>query len=109
MVTGGGSGGAARGGGARTGVLMRVARQRAADGLPGGWDDPAVRDRLIRLWCEEQVRGWTNQRVRARIASGLAPGPESSIGKGHGTDLNQPLQPPPPALPALSATPWPAP
>jgi alkylation response protein AidB-like acyl-CoA dehydrogenase len=107
MVSGAGSGGVDRVGGASTAHLMRLARQRAADGLPGGWDDPAVRDRLIRLWCEEQVRGWTNQRVRARIASGLAPGPESSIGKVHGSELNQRVQAAAADLLGASGTAWP--
>jgi alkylation response protein AidB-like acyl-CoA dehydrogenase len=107
MVSGAGSGGVDRVGGASTAHLMRLARQRAADGLPGGWDDPAVRDRLIRLWCEEQVRGWTNQRVRARIASGLAPGPESSIGKVHGSELNQRVQAAAADLLGAAGTAWP--
>ena len=92
MVSGAGSGGVDRIGGASTAHLIRLARRRAAGGLPGSWNEPAVRERLVRLWCEEQVRAWTNQRVRARIASGRPPGPESSIGKVHGTDLNQRVQ-----------------
>jgi alkylation response protein AidB-like acyl-CoA dehydrogenase len=107
MVSGAGSGGVDRVGGVSTAHLMRLARQRAAEGLPGGWGEPAVRDRLIRLWCEEQVRGWTNQRVRARIASGLAPGPESSIGKVHGAELNQRVQAAAADLLGASGVAWP--
>ena len=107
MVSGAGSGGVNRVGGASTAHLIRLARQRSADGLSGGWDDPVVRDRLIRLWCEEQVRGWTNQRVRARIASGLAPGPESSVGKVHASELNQRVQAAAADLLGASGVAWP--
>lgn len=92
MVSGASSGGVDRIGGGSTRHLIRLARQTSARGLPGGWDDPQVRDRLVRLYCEERVRAWTNQRVRARVAQGRAPGPESSIGKVHAAELNQRVQ-----------------
>ena len=38
------------------------------------------------------MRAWTNERIRARLASGRPPGPESSVGKVHGADLNQRVQ-----------------
>jgi alkylation response protein AidB-like acyl-CoA dehydrogenase len=47
---------------------------------------------VVRLWCEEQVRGWTNQRVRVQLRAGRPPGPESSIGKVHQGELNQRIQ-----------------
>jgi alkylation response protein AidB-like acyl-CoA dehydrogenase len=92
MVSGTGSGGVDRIGGASTRALVRLARQMSADGLPGGWDDPRTRDRLVRLYCEERARAWTNQRVRAGLAAGRAPGAESSIGKVHASELNQRIQ-----------------
>jgi alkylation response protein AidB-like acyl-CoA dehydrogenase len=92
MVSGASSGGVDRIGGGSTRHLIRLARQLSADGGPGGWDDPAVRGRLVRLYCEERARAWTNQRVRAGVARGQVPGPESSIGKVHGTELNQRVQ-----------------
>jgi alkylation response protein AidB-like acyl-CoA dehydrogenase len=92
MVSGAGSGGVDRIGGGSTRQLIRLARQLSARGLPGGWDDPRVRDRLVRLYCEERVRAWTNHRVRARVAQGRGPGPESSIGKVHAAELNQRVQ-----------------
>ena len=92
MVSGAGSGGVDRVGGGSTRQLIRAARALTAAGRPGGWDDPRVRDRLVRLYCEERVRGWTNRRVRARVASGRAPGPESSIGKVAAAELNQRVQ-----------------
>lgn len=92
MVSGSGSGGVDRIGGVSARALVRLARKVSADGLPGGWDDVRTRDRLVRLYCEERARGWTNQRIRARIAAGRSPGPESSIGKVHGAELNQRIQ-----------------
>jgi alkylation response protein AidB-like acyl-CoA dehydrogenase len=92
MVSGASSGGVDRIGGGSTRHLIRLARQLSAGGGPGGWDDPAVRGRLVRLYCEERARAWTNQRVRAGVARGRSPGPESSIGKVHGTELNQRVQ-----------------
>lgn len=92
MVSGAGSGGVDRVGGASAGRLIRLAHARDAGGLPGGWSERGVRDKLIKLWCEERVRAWTNQRVRAQMSNNLAPGPESSIGKVHGADLNQRIQ-----------------
>jgi alkylation response protein AidB-like acyl-CoA dehydrogenase len=86
MVAGSGSGGVDRIGGSGVGRLLEVARAR------GRTEDPVVRQRLAALWSEERVREWTNQRVRARARVGLAPGPESSIGKVHGAELNQRVQ-----------------
>jgi alkylation response protein AidB-like acyl-CoA dehydrogenase len=107
MVSGASSGGVDRIGGASTLHLIRLARRLAADGLPGGWDDPLVRDRLVRLYCEERVRSWTNQRVRARVAQNRAPGPESSIGKVHAAELNQRVQAAAAALLGAAGAAWP--
>ena len=92
MVSGSGSGGVDRIGGSGVARLIRRARERADAGLPGGWDDPIRRQELMRLHCEETIRGWTNQRVRAQLKAGRSPGPESSIGKVHQGDLNQRVQ-----------------
>ena len=92
MVAGAGSGGVDRIGGGSVAHLVRLARRRSADGLDQGWADTEVRHRITRLWCEERVRAWTNERIRARLASGRPPGPESSVGKVHGADLNQRVQ-----------------
>ena len=73
-------------GGSGVGRLLRLARER------GRASDPVVRQRLARLWCDEKVREWTNQRVRANARAGRPPGAESSIGKVHGAELNQRVQ-----------------
>ena len=92
MVSGAGSGGVDRIGGSGAASLVRLAKRLSAEGRAGGWDDPVRREQVVRLWCEEQVRGWTNQRVRAQLRAGRSPGPESSIGKVHQGELNQRIQ-----------------
>ncbi|MDX6215153.1 MAG: hypothetical protein QOG99_737 [Frankiales bacterium] len=106
MVSGAGSGGVDRIGGSGAGRLLRLAQARSAAGLPGGWDDSLVRDTLVRLWMEEQIRSWTNDRVREGLKAGLAPGPESSIGKVAGSELNQRIQAAAADLLGADATAW---
>ena len=86
MVSGSGSGGVDRIGGSGTEALIREARAL------GRWDEPLVRQALMAVYSEEQIRGWTNQRVRAGLKAGRPPGPESSIGKVHQGALNQRIQ-----------------
>ncbi|HEX8802641.1 MAG TPA: acyl-CoA dehydrogenase family protein, partial [Acidimicrobiales bacterium] len=92
MVSGSGSGGVDRIGGSGAARLVGAARALSAAGRPGGWDDPVVRQRIVGLLSEERIRDWTNQRVRAGLKAGRAPGPESSIGKVHQGGLNQRIQ-----------------
>src|SRR5690606_14599198 len=56
------------------------------------WDEPVVRQQIMKLLSEERIRAWTNQRVRAGLKAGRSPGPESSIGKVHQGSLNQRMQ-----------------
>jgi alkylation response protein AidB-like acyl-CoA dehydrogenase len=92
MVAGSDSEGVGRIGGAGVGALIELAHRNSAQGRPGGWDDPVVREQLMRLYSEEQARAWTNQRVRAQRKAGRPVGPESSIGKVHQSLLNQRIQ-----------------
>jgi alkylation response protein AidB-like acyl-CoA dehydrogenase len=92
MVAGSGSGGVDRIGGSGAESLVRLAKELSARGHPGGWDNPVRRNEVVRLWCEERVREWTNLRVRAQLRAGRSPGPESSIGKIHQGELNQRIQ-----------------
>ena len=84
MVAGSGSGGVDRIGGGSIESLINQARQVGIG--------PVQRDRLMRLYCEEKVRSWTNDRVRATVKAGGTPGPAASIGKVHQSLLNQALQ-----------------
>jgi alkylation response protein AidB-like acyl-CoA dehydrogenase len=92
MVSGAGSGGVDRIGGSGVGYLIGLAQRRSAQGGPGGWDDPVSRDLIMRLYCEERIREWTNLRVRGQVRAGRSPGPESSVGKVHQGALNQRIQ-----------------
>jgi alkylation response protein AidB-like acyl-CoA dehydrogenase len=86
MVAGSGSGGVDRIGGRGIDHLLALARERGRAG------DPLVRQDLMRVYSEERIRDWTNQRTRAHAKAGRAPGPESSIGKVHQGALNQRMQ-----------------
>ena len=86
MVSGAGSGGVDRIGGLGVDHLLDLARR---SGLSG---DSVVRQDLMRVFSEERIRDWTNQRVRAQLKAGRTPGPESSIGKVHQGGLNQRVQ-----------------
>ena len=86
MVSGSGSGGMGRLGGSSTERLITLAQEC------GRWDDPVVRHKVMRLWAQEQIRGWTNTRVRAALSAGQSPGAASSIGKVHQATLNQQIQ-----------------
>ena len=84
MVAGTGSGGVDRIGGGGVDSLLNQARQAGVG--------PVERDRLMRLYSEEKIRAWTNDRVRATVKAGGTPGPAASIGKVQQSQLNQALQ-----------------
>jgi alkylation response protein AidB-like acyl-CoA dehydrogenase len=86
MVSGSGSGGMGRLGGSSADRLITLAQET------GRWDDPVVRNKVMRLWAQEQIRGWTNARVRSALSAGQSPGAASSIGKVHQATLNQQIQ-----------------
>lgn len=86
MVSGSGSGGMGRLGGSSAERLITLAQET------GRWSDPVIRGKVMRLWAQEQIRGWTNARVRAALAAGQSPGAASSIGKVHQATLNQQIQ-----------------
>ena len=91
MVSGAGSGGVDRIGGSGAERLV-VAAQAGIAGLPGGADDPVVRQRLgVRSPRSASGRGPTSG-SGGGLRAGRSPGPESSIGKVHQGDLNQRIQ-----------------
>jgi alkylation response protein AidB-like acyl-CoA dehydrogenase len=102
MVSGSGSGGMGRLGGSSTERLITLAQEC------GRWDDPVVRHKVMRLWAQEQIRGWTNARVRAALSAGQSPGAASSIGKVHQATLNQQIQDLMVNLLGTAAVAWPA-
>jgi alkylation response protein AidB-like acyl-CoA dehydrogenase len=102
MVSGSGSGGMGRLGGSSAARLITLAQET------GQWDDSVVRHRVMRLWAQEQIRGWTNARVRAALSAGQSPGAASSIGKIHQATLNQQIQDLMVDLLGTAAVAWPA-
>jgi alkylation response protein AidB-like acyl-CoA dehydrogenase len=86
MVSGAGSGGVDRIGGRGVDHALALARRAGREHAP------LVRQELMRVYSEERIRDWTNQRVRAQVKAGRAPGPESSVGKVHAGALNQRIQ-----------------
>jgi alkylation response protein AidB-like acyl-CoA dehydrogenase len=86
MVAGAGSGGVDRIGGSGADKLIALARRT------GAWEDPKVRQAVMEVWSEEQIRAWTNARVRATVKAGGTPGPAASIGKVLQGRLNQRIQ-----------------
>lgn len=106
MVSGSGSGGVDRIGGGGISYLIDLAKTPRVPGGAPPISEPSTRDSLMRLYSEEKVREWTNQRVRDRARAGRSPGPESSIGKVHQGGLNQRMQEMAVDLLGLSATAW---
>ena len=100
MVAGAGSGGVDRIGGGGIHSLLNHARHAGIG--------PVERDRLMRLYCEEKVRAWTNERVRATVKAGGTPGPAASIGKVHQGRLNQALQLAAADLMGMGSVAWPS-
>ena len=86
MVSGSGSGGVGRIGGASAERLVERAKELGRTG------EPVLRQRLLSVYAEEKVREWTNARVRAAVRAGGTPGAASSIGKVHQGALNQRIQ-----------------
>jgi alkylation response protein AidB-like acyl-CoA dehydrogenase len=102
MVSGSGSGGMGRLGGSSAQRLVSLARET------GRWHDPVMRSKIMRLWAQEQIRGWTNARVRAALSAGQSPGAASSIGKVHQATLNQQIQDLMVDILGTAAVAWPA-
>lgn len=102
MVSGSGSGGMGRLGGSSAQRLITLAQET------GRWSDPVIRAKVMRLWAQEKVRGWTNNRVRAALKAGQSPGAASSIGKVHQATLNQQIQDLMVDLSGTAALAWPA-
>lgn len=99
MSAGSGSGGMERIGGMGADHLL--------DRVRGTNPSPVVRQRIMRVYIEERIRRWTNDRVRATVKAGGTPGPAASIGKVHQGSLNQSIQRAATDLLGLDAIAWP--
>jgi len=68
--------------------LLRLAR-RYVGPETGRLADPVLRDRLIQVELDQQALDLTLSRSRDRLKAGQPPGPEASIFKLYGTEVNQ--------------------
>ena len=68
--------------------LIDMARHYLPDGA-GGVGDPLVRDRVAQVEIDQQCLDLTLARSREQVKIGRPPGPETSIFKLYGTELNQ--------------------
>ncbi len=69
--------------------LLGMARRYLPAGDDGRLGDAVLRDRLTQLELDQLALDLTLSRSRDRLKAGQAPGPETSIFKLYGTELNQ--------------------
>jgi alkylation response protein AidB-like acyl-CoA dehydrogenase len=74
--------------GSTSGVSRPNAERLVEEAVKRGiWEDPLVRQTLMRLWCEETTKSLVSMRTRAEMKAGRAPGPGGSLGKLHGARI----------------------
>jgi alkylation response protein AidB-like acyl-CoA dehydrogenase len=81
---GGGSGGQIR-------QLVKLAKSVKRNGRPA-WEDKEVRQRIVQLMTEAEALKYTGYRQLTRRLKGLPPGPEGSMMKLCGSELNLRIQ-----------------
>jgi alkylation response protein AidB-like acyl-CoA dehydrogenase len=69
--------------------LLRMARRYLPSSDDGRLLDPVLRDRLTQVELDQLCLDLTLSRSRDRLKAGQPPGPEASIFKLYGTELNQ--------------------
>jgi alkylation response protein AidB-like acyl-CoA dehydrogenase len=69
--------------------LLRMARQYLPSDGDGRLQDAVLRDRLTQVELDQLALDLTLSRSRDRLKAGQPPGPEASIFKLYGTELNQ--------------------
>ena len=83
--------GAGGGTGGQVHELVKLAQKVERNGRKA-WDDDGVRQRVAEFYCEQQALKYTGFRQLTRRLKGLPPGPEGSIMKLCGTELNLRIQ-----------------
>lgn len=83
--------GAGGGTGGQVHELVNLAHKVERNGRKA-WDDAGVRQRVAEFYCEQQALKYTGFRQLTRRLKGLPPGPEGSIMKLCGTELNLRIQ-----------------
>ena len=71
--------------------LAELARKLPRNGCTA-WDDASVRQKVAELYCEAVAIKYTGYRQLTRRLKGLPPGPEGSMMKLCGTELNHRMQ-----------------
>jgi alkylation response protein AidB-like acyl-CoA dehydrogenase len=79
--------GAGGGGGGMMHELVRLAHSVERNGRIA-WEDSSVRQKIVEFYCEQQALKYTGFRQLTRRLKGLPPGPEGSMMKLVGTELN---------------------
>jgi len=83
--------GAGGGTGGQVHELVKLAHKVERNGREA-WDDAGVRQKVAEFYCEQQALKYTGFRQLTRRLKGLPPGPEGSIMKLCGTELNLRIQ-----------------
>ena len=84
-------GGGDRGGMGQVRDLAALAKKLPRAGATA-WDDSSVRQKIAEFACEAQALKYTGYRQLTRRLKGLPPGPEGSMMKLCGTELNLRIQ-----------------
>ncbi|HEY6394475.1 MAG TPA: acyl-CoA dehydrogenase family protein, partial [Candidatus Binataceae bacterium] len=83
--------GAGGGGGGQIRELVKLAKSVQRNGR-SAWEDGSVRQKIAEFYCEAEALKYTGYRQLTRRLKGLPPGPEGSIMKLCGTELNLRIQ-----------------
>ena len=83
--------GAGGGTGGQVHDLVKLAKAVERNGRPL-WEDASVRQKIAEFYCEQQALKYTGFRQLTRRLKGLPPGPEGSMMKLCGTELNLRIQ-----------------
>ncbi|MGO9449487.1 MAG: acyl-CoA dehydrogenase family protein [Candidatus Binataceae bacterium] len=83
--------GAGGGAGGQIHELVKLAQTVERDGR-SAWEDAGVRQKVAEFYCEQQALKYTGFRQLTRRLKGLPPGPEGSMMKLCGTELNMRIQ-----------------
>ena len=84
-------GGAGGGTGGQIPELVKLAQRIPRNGGTA-WDDAGVRQKIAEFYCEQQALKYSGFRQLTRRLKGLPPGPEGSIMKLCGSELNLRIQ-----------------
>ncbi len=74
--------------GSTSGITHPIADRLMEDSKKNGrYDDPVLRQEIMKIYCEETTKSLVAMRTRAELKAGRAPGPGGSLGKLHGARI----------------------